>query len=122
MNSSRRTFIKNATTTGAAILAAPAVFGSTPFREKRKATDAVTAFKLKYAPHFGTFSEHAGENPVDNIKFCYDKGFRAMFDNGLMSRPSFRSGKDCQRNAPAWYGAGTFCSVCRLLRYIFRSE
>ncbi len=24
---------------------------------------------------------------IDNIRFCYDMGFRAMFDNGLMSRP-----------------------------------
>ena len=33
------------------------------------------------------FKEHAGSDPIDNIKFCYDMGFRAMFDNGLMSRP-----------------------------------
>jgi len=33
------------------------------------------------------FREHAGTDIVNNIKFCYDQGFRAMFDNGLMSRP-----------------------------------
>jgi len=88
MNSSRRAFIKNATATGAAILAAPAVFGSTPFLKNQKVTDAVAPFKLKYAPGFGMFREHAGENLVDNIKFCYDMGFRAMFDNGLMNRPA----------------------------------
>jgi hydroxypyruvate isomerase len=32
------------------------------------------------------FKEHAGNDLVDNIKFCHDMGFRAMFDNGLMSR------------------------------------
>jgi hydroxypyruvate isomerase len=32
------------------------------------------------------FKEHAGEDIIDNIKFCYDMGFRAMFDNGLMGR------------------------------------
>ncbi|HSN50842.1 MAG TPA: TIM barrel protein, partial [Bacteroidales bacterium] len=88
MNSSRRTFIKNATATGAAIIAAPAVFGSTPFLKNQKVKDAVAPFKLKYAPGFGMFREHAGENLIDNIKFCYDMGFRAMFDNGLMNRPA----------------------------------
>jgi hydroxypyruvate isomerase len=39
------------------------------------------------------FTEHAGKEPVDNIKFCYDMGFRAMFDNGLMKRPVEDQGK-----------------------------
>ncbi len=44
-------------------------------------------FKLKYAPHFGTFKEHAGKDPIDHIKFIHDQGFRAIFDNGLMGKP-----------------------------------
>jgi len=87
MDHSRRNFIKKATATGAAILAAPAVFGKASFPTRQKVTDAITPFKLKYAPGFGMFHEHAGDNLIDNIKFCYDMGFRAMFDNGLMSRP-----------------------------------
>ncbi len=87
MNSSRRDFLKKATATGAAILAAPAVFGAIPHTKQQKATDATAAFKLKYAPGLGMFREHAGKEIIDNIKFCYDMGFRAMFDNGLMSRP-----------------------------------
>ena len=87
MNSSRREFIRKATATGAAILAAPAVFGSEAFTKKRKAADPVAPFKLKYAPSLGMFREHAGTDPIDNIKFCYDQGFRAMFDNGLPKRP-----------------------------------
>jgi hydroxypyruvate isomerase len=87
MDLSRRHFIKNATATGAALLAAPAVFGNVSMPEKQKAKEAVEPFKLKYAPHFSMFPEHAGKDPIDNIKFCYDMGFRAMFDNGLMSRP-----------------------------------
>ena len=79
MNNSRRDFIKKATT-GAAFLAAPAILGSA------RAADAVTPFKLKYAPGLGMFSRHAGQDPVDNIKFCHDQGFRAVFDNGLMKR------------------------------------
>jgi hydroxypyruvate isomerase len=87
MNNSRREFIRKAATTGAAIMAAPAVFGSVAFTKKRKAPDPVVPFKLKYAPGFGMFREHAGSDLIDNIKFCHDSGFRAMFDNGLMGRP-----------------------------------
>ena len=87
MDNSRRNFIKKATTTGAAILAAPAVFGTSAASKQQKASDATAPFKLKYAPGFGMFQEHAGKDIIDNIKFCYDMGFRAMFDNGLMGRP-----------------------------------
>ncbi len=68
-------------------MAAPAVFGSGVFKKKQKAPDAITPFKLKYAPGFGMFRENAGKDLVDSIKFCHDMGFRAMFDNGLMGRP-----------------------------------
>jgi hydroxypyruvate isomerase len=44
-------------------------------------------FKLKYAPPFGMFEEHAGKDLLDQLKFIADQGFRAMFDNGLMNRP-----------------------------------
>jgi hydroxypyruvate isomerase len=87
MNNSRRNFIKKATATGAAILAAPAVFGSEAHSKREKATDATAPFKLKYAPSIGMFQEHAGKEIIDNIKFCHDMGFRAIFDNGLMGRP-----------------------------------
>ena len=87
MHFSRRNFIKKATASGAAILAAPAVFGVPSAMSNMKGTDANEPFKLEYAPPFGMFSEHAGKDPVDNIKFCHDAGFRAMFDNGLKDRP-----------------------------------
>ena len=87
MNNSRRDFIKKATATGAAIIAAPAVFGIESGKKKQKVQEAVVPFKLRYAPGIGMFREHAGNDPVDHIKFCHDMGFRAMFDNGLMGRP-----------------------------------
>ncbi len=86
MINSRRDFIRKATATGAAILAAPAAFGAMPIVNHQKATDASAPFKLKYAPGIGMFREHAGKEFIDNIKFCHDMGFRAMFDNGLMGR------------------------------------
>lgn len=87
MNSSRRDFIKKATVTGAAIMAAPVLSGSQKKKAKQQAPEAIVPFKLKYAPSVGMFREHAGTDIIDNIKFCHDMGFRAMFDNGLMGRP-----------------------------------
>lgn len=85
MDNSRRDFIKKATT-GAAFLAAPAILGSSKVSAQQKVTDATAPFKLKYAPGLGMFRQHAGQDPIDNIKFCHDQGFRAVFDNGLMRR------------------------------------
>jgi hydroxypyruvate isomerase len=44
-------------------------------------------FKLKYAPHFGMFRHHAGNDPIDQIKFMAEVGFTAIEDNGMKSRP-----------------------------------
>ena len=45
-------------------------------------------FRLKYAPHFGMFKHHAGEDLVDQLKFAADQGFTAWEDNGMAGRPS----------------------------------
>ncbi|MCC7434249.1 MAG: TIM barrel protein [Methanoregulaceae archaeon] len=43
-------------------------------------------FKLKYAPHFGMFRSHAGDDLVDQLKFAADEGFLAWEDNGMRGR------------------------------------
>ena len=83
MNNSRRNFIKKATVSGAVVMTAPSAFGIT----KSRLPDATAPFKLKYGPSIGMFPHHAGSDPLDHIRFCYDQGFRAMFDNGLINRP-----------------------------------
>ncbi len=83
MNNSRRNFIKKAVVSGAVVMTAPSAFGI----GKSRPADATAPFKLKYGPSIGMFRQHAGSDPVDHIKFCYDQGFRAMFDNGLINRP-----------------------------------
>ncbi len=45
-------------------------------------------FKLKYAPSFGQFKNHAGTDLAAQIQFAADEGFTAMFDNGIMARPA----------------------------------
>lgn len=42
-------------------------------------------FKLNYAPHLGMFKEHAPD-PMEQIKFMADQGFRALEDNGMPRR------------------------------------
>jgi hydroxypyruvate isomerase len=44
-------------------------------------------FKLKFAPHQGMFANHAGKDFIDQIRFMYDQGFRAVEDNDMLKRP-----------------------------------
>lgn len=43
-------------------------------------------FNLKYAPHLGMFKHHAGEDPIDQLNFMADQGFRAFEDNNMKKR------------------------------------
>lgn len=43
-------------------------------------------FKLNYAPHLGMFSNLAGDDPIDQLNFMADQGFRAFEDNGMKGR------------------------------------
>ena len=43
-------------------------------------------FNLKYAPHIGMFSALAGEDPIAQLSFMADHGFRAFEDNGMAGR------------------------------------
>ena len=46
-----------------------------------------TPFKLNYAPGFRHFKNLAGEDPVDQLRFMHEHGFRAIEDNRMMDRP-----------------------------------
>ena len=43
-------------------------------------------FKLDYAPHFGMFKHHAGDDLLDQLRFMHDEGFRSLEDNGMPRR------------------------------------
>lgn len=43
-------------------------------------------FNLQYAPHFGMFKHHAGEDFIDQLKFISEVGFTAFEDNGMKER------------------------------------
>ncbi|MCH8273414.1 MAG: TIM barrel protein [Armatimonadetes bacterium] len=80
---SRRDLMKAGIATGAGLIASRV--GASP--ETNKTAAGKVPFKLKYAPHFGMFRHHAGDDPVDQLKFAADEGFRAWEDNGMMGRP-----------------------------------
>ena len=83
---SRRSFLTGAAATGAALFAAPALLRGSSIASSLPAPDK--PFTLGYAPSIGMFRELCGsDDAVDNIKFIHDRGFRAVFDNGLPGRP-----------------------------------
>ena len=43
-------------------------------------------FNLKYAPHYGHFSNSAGDDYLDQLKYAADQGFTAWEDNGMPKR------------------------------------
>lgn len=70
----------SALATGASTLSATTFAHTVVPPEKR-------SFKVKYAPHFGMFKNHAGEDIIDQLNFMADVGFTALEDNGMMKRP-----------------------------------
>ncbi len=85
----RRTFLRNSVATAAASLfAGSAGFAAIHTHPGRISFPAEKYnFKLKYAPHFGMFKHHAGEDLLDQIQFMADVGFTAMEDNDMKDRP-----------------------------------
>ena len=50
-------------------------------------SNAARKFRLNYAPHFGMFRQHAGEDLVAQLEFMAAEGFTALEDNGMRGRP-----------------------------------
>jgi len=78
----RRNFLKHGAVAGAAGAAL-----ATAAERTQAAPVKGGVFKLKYAPHPGSFKHHAGKDVIDQIKFAADQGFTAWEDNGLAKRP-----------------------------------
>ncbi len=77
----RRDFMKTgAFTAGATAVSLNSTANSLFPPEKR-------SFKMKYAPHFGMFKSHAGDDIIDQLNFMADAGFEALEDNSMMKRP-----------------------------------
>ena len=79
----RRDFVRTALGAAAGV-----ALGSTPAAAAAPAAaQPGRAFKLRYAPHFGMFQQHAGEDLVAQLEFARAEGFTAWEDNGMMGRP-----------------------------------
>ncbi len=74
----RRQFIRNSALVAGSL--------STSDVLARQAETSEDPFQLHYAPHLGMFKHHAGDNPIDQLKFMSDQGFTAFEDNGMKGR------------------------------------
>lgn len=80
----RRTFVQHSIAASAATVGGALVgsreLNATPHRQG-------STFTMNFAPHFGMFKEHAGSDPIGQLQFMADEGFRALEDNDMKQRP-----------------------------------
>ena len=79
---SRRTFLKN----GIAAAALP-LFGFQSIDRDHLGSVDNSRFNLNYAPHFGMFKSHAGEDLISQLDFMVEYGFKSFEDNEMRMRP-----------------------------------
>jgi hydroxypyruvate isomerase len=80
----RRKFMQQSFLAGGSILAPSIAFSQENKRNKFLPGDK--PFNCNYAIHDGMFKNHAGDDFIEQIKFAYEKGFRAIEDNNMMTR------------------------------------
>ena len=78
----RRTFFKKA-----AMSTALAATGLNSFAMSQTPSSNLAPFQLKYAPHIGMFKNHAGDDPIAQLRFMAEEGFVAFEDNEMRNRP-----------------------------------
>ena len=108
----RRELIKGAILAGAAL----GLDGA-----RSRAAAAPTPFRLKYAPHFGMFKSHAGEDLVDQLKFAADQGFTAWEDNGMGGRAVEVQGRLAQAMSRLGITMGVFVAMADFQNVTFAS-
>jgi hydroxypyruvate isomerase len=106
----RRNFLHNSLFTGAAtLIGTHQAIASTPTSTSPQLqSSSEPAFKMLYGIHDGTFANHAGKNFLDQIQFAYDQGFRAIEDNGMMSRTPEEQSKIGEKLAKLGMQMGVF--------------
>lgn len=77
--------LKAGTAFGAGAALGPSVAGAAG--QGRTEVPRRPTFKMAYAPHFGMFEAHAGEDLVSQLEFAAEQGFTAWEDNGMRGRP-----------------------------------
>lgn len=85
----RRSFIKNSFLSGAAVATGANAMAANADANTSKSSANLpkeNPFKLKFSPDFGIFKELGGKDPVDQVKWGYDQGFRAWENTMLRER------------------------------------
>src|SRR5690606_38783207 len=77
----RKEFLRTALVAGAGLPFLSA------FDHKPPKVKSPETFNMKFAPEFGIFAEVAGTDPIDQIRWGYDNGFRAWENTRLLRRP-----------------------------------
>ncbi|MGB5355425.1 MAG: TIM barrel protein [Eudoraea sp.] len=77
----RRNFIRTTTLGGTAL-----VSGTTLKLYGKENGVEPYSFNLNYAPHLGMFKNLAGEDPIKQLHFMADQGFKSLEDNGMANR------------------------------------
>jgi hydroxypyruvate isomerase len=75
----RRTFLQNG-------IVAAGAFSFSSLAMGVKTRSSANVFKTKFSPEFGIFGDVAGSNPLDQIKWGHDQGFRAWENTMLKDR------------------------------------
>jgi len=89
----RREFLAGVSAVGVAGLTGTSVASG----ESRSGANSAEAYSMAFAPHFGMFRHHAGDDPIAQLEFAADQGFTAWEDNGMGGR----STEDQERIAKA---------------------
>jgi hydroxypyruvate isomerase len=81
----RRSFLQKSAMVGTSTLLSSAA--ALANEKKNSVALPQKPFNLNYGIHDGLFKYNAGQDFIDQIKFGYDMGFRAIEDNGMTDRP-----------------------------------
>ena len=81
----RRSFIKKGAATASVM--GLGISGMNAMEQSDLKTQrTANSFQLNYAPHLGMFKNLAGEDPIDQLNFMADQGFKAFEDNGMKNK------------------------------------
>jgi hydroxypyruvate isomerase len=78
----RRTFLSAA----GGVVASGAAIDASASQTQPESAQVASKFSMHFAPHFGMFRHHAGDDLVAQLEFAADQGFTAWEDNGMRSR------------------------------------
>lgn len=75
----RRNFLRNTMLSAAGVATSGIV-------AKAGCQPSGNTFTMNFAPHLGMFKNLAGDDPIDQLNFMAEQGFRAFEDNGMKNR------------------------------------